>query len=248
MNRSRAALIYLWPSLVVLALCAAVIMFAWYPQPFLQLPSSGRFSVLLLISAALIGPVLIWFMYKQGKKGMLFDLVFIALMQLAAMGWGMYTLYLNRPYFMVFTLDRFEVLARREVDTAEISDPAFLDKPLAGPVLLYANMPSDPAAYQKLLREVMFEGLPDLQFRSEFWSLYDQRRQQVLDVSRPLADLREARPESSASIDKLVRKHGGEISSLRYVPGLLHAGQFAAVLDADSGGIAGYLVTDPWLR
>ncbi len=248
MKRSRAALAYLWPSLLVLALCAAMVMFAWYPQPFLQLPVSGRFSILLLISAAFIGPALILFIYKPGKKGLVFDLVFIALMQLAAMGWGMYTLYMNRPYFMVFTLDRFEVLTRREVDTDRVANPAFLDKPFAGPVLFYANIPSDPVSYQKLLREVMFEGLPDLQFRSEFWSLYDERRQQVMDVSRPLTDLRDARPESVAVIDDLVRKYGGDIAMLRFVPGLLHDGQFAAVLHAGNGAIAGYLVTDPWLQ
>lgn len=248
MKRTRAALAFLWPNLLLLALGAAVVTLAWYPQPFLQLPSSGKFSVLLFISAALVGPVLVWFIYKQGKKGLVFDLVFIALMQLAAMGWGMYTLYLNRPYFMVFTLDRFEVLTYREVDTGRVTDPALLDKPFAGPVLLYANMPSDPAAYQKLLQEIMFEGLPDLQFRSEFWSLYEQRQQQVLGVSRPLGDLREMRPELTVAIDGLVHKNGGDISILRFVPGLLHAGQFAAVLDARNGDIAGYLVTNPWLE
>lgn len=248
MKRSRVTLIYLWSSLLVLALCAAVIMVAWYPKPFLQLPDSGRFSVLLLVCAALVGPLLIWFMYKPGKKGMLFDLVFIALMQLAALGWGMYTLYLSRPYFLVFTLDRFEVLAHREVDTDKISNPVFLEKPMSGPIPLYANMPADQDAYQKLLREVMFEGLPDLQFRSESWSLYQQRRQQVLDVSRPLAELRDARPESHTAIDKLVAENGGDITALRFVPGLLHAGQFAAVLNASNGDIAGYLVTDPWLN
>ncbi len=247
MTRSRAAFSYLWPSLLVLVICVAVIMFAWYPHPFMQLPNSGKFSILLLVSAALAGPVLTWLIYKKGKKGLVFDLVFIALMQLAAMGWGMYTLYLNRPYFMVFTVDRFEVLTSREVDTDRIANPVFLDKPLAGPLSLYANMPTDRDAFQQLLQEVMFEGRPDLQFRSEFWSLFEDRRQQVLEISRPLAELREARPGDVTAIDKLVNSNGGDITKLRFVPGMLHGGQFAAVLNAKSGEIAAYLVTDPWL-
>ena len=53
-----------------------------------------------------------------------------------------------------------------------LTTPGFWKKPTAGPILLYANMPADPAAYQQLLQEVMLEGKPDLQFRPEFWSLY----------------------------------------------------------------------------
>jgi hypothetical protein len=176
------------------------------------------------------------------------DLAVIVMIQVAAIAWGTAALYQNRPYFMVYTVDRFEVLSQRDVDLAWISDPKFLDKPFAGPIMLFANMPADPAAYQKLLKEVMFEGKPDLQFRPEFWSLYDERKQLVLKKSRPLIELRGARPDGINHIDKLVENHGGAIDQFNFVPALIKDGQFAVILDANSGNIIDTLLIDPWLN
>lgn len=247
MTRSRAALTHLWPSLLVLAGFAGLLLLVWYPYPFRQFAQSDKFAIALILSAAVIGPAMTWLVYKPGKHGLLLDLVVISLIQLAAFGWGALSLYHNRPYFMVFTVDRFEVLSGRDVDFAWIRDARFLDKPLAGPVLLFANMPTDPAAYQKLLREVMFEGKPDLQFRPEFWSLYADRKAPVLQKSGPLADLRHNRPDSKDAIDRLVNRHGGDIGRLRFVPALFRDGQFTVVLDAATGDVVDALQISPWL-
>lgn len=248
MGKSRAALIHLWPSLLVLLIIAALILLAWYPYPLLQLKNNQHFSVLLILTAALIGPAMTWLMYKKGKRGMVFDLVVITLIQVVAIGWGTQALYLNRPYFMVFTVDRFEAISIREVDTDSIKDPRFLDKPFAGTVELYANMPKDNQLFQKLIREVMFEGKPDIQFRPEFWSLYSDRQELALDVSQPLQSLREARPESASAIDKLLAANGGDINKLLFVPGLINDGQFTVILNAETGAVVDLLGINPWLK
>jgi len=248
MSKSRAALTHLWPTLLILAAIIVLVLFAWYPSPFREFGESGKFAILLILAAGLSGPVLTGFVYKKGKRGLLFDLWVIALVQLAAIAWGTLSLYQNRPYFMVYTLDRFEVLSKRDVDLDWITDKKYLDKPFAGPILLYANMPADPAAYQKLLQEVMFEGKPDLQFRPEYWSLYAERQQMVLQKSRSLNDLRAARPDSNDAIDQLVKSHGGDIDQLRFVPALPKTGQFAVILDANNGEVVDTLIIDPWLN
>ncbi len=247
MTRSRAALIHLWPSLLLLGVIACLIFLAWYPYPFRQFEESGKFALALTLIAVLIGPAMTWLVYSAGKRGLLFDLVVISLIQIAAVAWGTLSLYQDRPYFMVYTVDRFDVLSRRDVDLARITEPKFLAKPLTGPVLLFANMPSDPATYQKLLHEVMFEGKPDLQFRPEFWSLYTERKQLALQDSRPLGDLRSKNPDSGRAIDRSVKRHGGAIELLRFVPAMQNGGQFAVILDAD-GNVVDMLMTDPWLE
>jgi hypothetical protein len=247
MTRSSAALKHLWPSLLVLAIFAAVLFLVWYPYPFRQFAQSDRFALALALAATFIGPAMTWLVYKTGKRGLMLDLVVIVIIQAAAFGWGAMSLYQNRPYFMVFTVDRFEVLSARDVDFAWIRDERFLDKPFAAPVLLFANMPTDPAAYQKLLREVMFEGKPDLQFRPEYWRLYAEKKNAVLQKSRPLAELRDKRPEAVSAIDRMVHRHDGNIERLRFVPALFRDGQFAVILDADDGDVVDMFLTDPWL-
>ena len=248
MSKSRAALNHFWPSLLVLATLAVIILFAWYPYPFRQFGESGKFAALLILAAVSLAPALTWFVYKKGKRGMLFDLWVIVIIQLAAIAWGTFSLYQSRPYFMVHTVDRFEVFSKRDVDVTQVTDSRFLDKPLAGPIRLYANMPADPVAFQQFLKEVMFEGKPDLQYRPEFWSLYTEKQKMALEKSRPLEDLHKARPESLSAIDQLVDKSGGDIGQLRFVPALIANGQFAVILDANSGDVVGMLMIDPWLK
>lgn len=248
MTRTRAALIHLVPVIAVLAVIASVVVFAWYPYPFWQFGKSGNFALSLIIAAGIAGPALTWVIYKKDKRGLLFDLWFIAIVQILAIAWGSLSLFQNRPFWMVHTVDRFEVISQRDVDISWITDPKFLNKPFAGPLLIFANMPSDHVGYQKLLREIMFEGKPDIQFRPEFWSMYSEGRKVALQKSHPLANLRDARPGSRMTIDAVVKDHGGDITMLRFVPVLQKDGQFSAILDAQSGDVIDTLIIDPWVK
>jgi hypothetical protein len=249
MARSRAALTHLGLSLLLLAACVGLILLAWYPHPFFLLSQHARFSLALIAAACIVLPSLTWLVAKPGKERpkLVLDLVVIGLIQASAVSWGMYNLGVQKPYFMVFTLDRFDVLAREQA-VGQITNSALLDKPFAGPVHIYANMPTESAAFQQLLREVMFEGKPDIQFRPEFWSPYGERRQLALQTARPLADLRAARPEAKIRIDDLASGLDAEIGRLRFVPGMMGDGHFAVVLDGSNGKIAGYIDTNPWLE
>lgn len=246
MTKSRAGLNHFGPSALLLLVIGGLIGFAWYPYPFLQFNDTAKFPLMMILLAGLIGPALTLLVYKKDKRGLVFDLSVIVIIQLVAVAWGTVALYQNRPYFMVFTVAQFDVLSTRDVDLSTINDPRFLDKPFAGPIMLYANMPTGDR-FQKLLKEVMFEGKPDLQYRPEFWSLYHEKQNQVIKPSKPLNELRIMRPESVSKIDKLVHKHGGNISKLNFVPALHQNGQFAAILDVDSGEIIDSLDIDPWI-
>ena len=248
MSRSRAAFTHFIPIMLVMIVIASVLLFAWYPYPFWEFGKSGKFALSLILAAGFAGPALTWVVYKKGKRGLVFDLWVIAIVQLAAMAWGTLSLYQNRPFWMVYTVDRFEVLSMRDIDLGWVTDPKFLDKPFAGPLLLFANMPADPVAYQKLLREIMFEGKPDLQFRPEFWSLYTERKEIALQKSRPLLNLRDARPDSREAIDNMVKSHGGDISLLKFAPTLQKDGHFTAILDAQNGDVIETIMIDPWVH
>jgi hypothetical protein len=86
MGKSHAALTHLWPSLFVLAIITGLILFVWYPYPFLQFKDTGKFSLMLVLSAAFIGPAMTWLFYRKGKskRALAFDLVVILLIQTAA--------------------------------------------------------------------------------------------------------------------------------------------------------------------
>lgn len=248
MSRTRTALTHLWPSLLAVAVAVSLTVFAWYPDPFYRAGQGVRFALLLIVFAGLVGPALTWLVYKDHRFKFRFDVTVIVMIQLAAIGWATYTLYEKRPYFMVFAVDRFEVLSRGDVDPASITDPQFLPGPASGPRLVFAAMPTDRQVYAELVRGVMFEGGPDIHLRPELWHLFEEKQAFAMLVARPLEDLRNARPGSAEAIDRWVHRRGKPIQSFKFAPASGRFGDFAAVLRSDSGEFVGGIDTDPWLN
>jgi hypothetical protein len=177
----------------------------------------GPIFGVLAVTALVLGPVLTFAVYRKGKKGLFFDLVVIALLQIAALGYGAWTIHSERPLYLVFALDRYNVLGGRDVDLATLREPALLAAPVQAPRLLVANMPMGEA-FQRLQHEVLFEGKPDLERRPEFWGGYEQGRAAVLAGAQPVAALGAAREALDAQIRAAAREAGVPAADLLYAP------------------------------
>ena len=101
-SRRRAFLTHLALSATIVGIACAAIFFIWYPRPYFE--ATGAWHVLrVLIGVDLVlGPLLTLIVFKPGKWGLKFDLCAIALVQLAALIYGLTTIYEERPYFTVF--------------------------------------------------------------------------------------------------------------------------------------------------
>ena len=236
---------------VVGAVCA-LIFFVWYPHPYFQ--AVGAWSVLrILVGVDLVlGPVLTLILFKPGKRGLKFDLCFIACVQLAAFVYGITVIYGERPYVNVFAVDRFSVYAYRDIDGEQWEDAlgaGRLDpKPWRGPALVVATKPADLAGAQRLLEETLFGGKPDIDRRPEFWSRYEEQAAQVIETQRPLSALRSGRPESVAAIGALAQRLGVPEERLGFVPMVAKNRDVTMIVDATTGEPLEVLDVDPWVR
>ncbi len=250
-SRKRAFLTHLGLSTLIVGAACALIFLLWYPHPYFQ--AVGAWNVLrVLIGVDLVlGPLLTLIVFKPGKPGLRFDLSVIAVVQLAALIYGMTAIYRERPYFTVFALDRFFVLAMRDVDLAQFADAKAAgrlgDKPFRGPLLAVATVPADGAEFQKLLDETVFGGKADIERRPEFWSRYEEQAAQVVRRARPLALLRTARPQGATRIAALPAKVGAPESRLSFVPMIAKNRDVSLVVDATTGAPIEVLDVDPWI-
>lgn len=243
LSKRRAFLIHLTLSTLIVGTVCAIIFFVWYPGPYFD--ARGAWSILkVLVGVDLIlGPTLTLLLYKPDKPGLLFDLIVIAIIQLSALIYGTTVFYQERPYFTVFAVDRFQVLARGEVDPVSVDQAALGDKPLVGPLLIVAVLPDDPQAFQRLLEEVLFEGKPDLERRPEYWHPYAERSSDVLARGVPLERLAAARPDARRRVETLLRDNPG----LVYVPLVSGDRDFAFVIDPETAMPIEIVAVDPWL-
>jgi hypothetical protein len=253
-SRSRAFFTHLGMSASVVGFVCALIFFVWYPHPYFQ--ATGAWNVLRVLVGVdlVVGPLLTLILFKPGKWGLKFDLCVIALVQLAALIYGVSVIYVERPYFTVFALDRFYVLARKDVDQAQLADPALVApdkigaKPLLGPLLVVATRPTDTTGMQRLLEETLFQGKPDIERRPEFWSAYTQQTAQVLTRSRPLTTLKTERPQAAGDIDGLVAALGRAEDKLAFLPVLAKNRDLSMIIDATNGTLLEVLDVDPWVN
>lgn len=138
-------------SFAIFLLFAVVLAFItyhyWYPD-FLFWVDGGIQGLRLVYAVDFVlGPLLalVFFHPEKSRGKLVFDIVFIAVIQLAAMSWGAYQVYKERPIGVVYGNDRFISVATGIMSLQRIK-PADLEKYSPDhPPLIYRRAPVNEA-------------------------------------------------------------------------------------------------------
>lgn len=87
MSRIQLLLIRLSASLLALLLLFIFVRVVWFPDGYFALSGVGKLLLVLLAVNLVLGPGLSTLVYKPGKPGLRFDLVLLACVECAAIGW-----------------------------------------------------------------------------------------------------------------------------------------------------------------
>ena len=126
----------------------------------------------------ILGPLLTFIVYKPQKPTLKFDLTTIAAIQIAALGYGMYTVYQAHPLYVAYAIDRFSPIDASEVSPSNAKFEELNKSKLAGPTLVYLQKPTDRAEMSKITMEVM-SGKADLDARTEYYFPLNQKIDEV---------------------------------------------------------------------
>ena len=209
--RAYAAGLHLLISAAVAGLAAVLVFFVWYPGPFRHM-AGGR-DLFLLVTAVdvVIGPVLTFAVFNRakGKRHLGRDLAVIGLLQIAALVYGLHTVYIARPVAMVFEVERFRLVTANDVLVEELPKalPEFRELSLTGPVLIGARRPEMGAERN----DAMFMGVSgiDVGQRPIFWQPYAQTQARALERSKPVAALLKQYPaQADDTRSRLARDEG----------------------------------------
>jgi len=248
MNRWKASGIHLSISILIALTVAAVMLLLWYPQPYFQ-SLGGKKLIMIIIGVDVgVGPLLTWIIFKPNKKGLKFDLSVIATIQLVALAYGVNVLFQERPVFVVFVKDRFEIVAASDVDKDSLKKAAtFKSLSLTGPKLAAALIPTDPMERERMLFSAIDKGR-DIQSFPEHFIPYLKQIDRVLKRSQPIALLRQSRPESAPLITQLVKHFKTAEKDLLFLPMRTQRGDdLTAVIGRADGKLLDIIQVDPWI-
>lgn len=152
----KAAGIHGLVTLVVAVLTACLVYFIWYPGALAQMLSGTDLYLIVLGVELCLGPLMSLVIYnpKKPRSELVRDYSIIAVVQLSALIYGLYSVALSRPVYLVFVKDRIEVVAATELkagDLALAKDSSFKFLPWLGPKSICTESPTDSKEKSDLL-------------------------------------------------------------------------------------------------
>lgn len=245
-GRLRASAIHLALSMLVAALAAALVFGLWYPYPYREI-SGGRDLFLLLVGVDVVaGPLITLVVYNTRKPGkeLRRDLTMVAVIQLIALSYGLWTVFVARPVHLVFEYSLFRVIHAVDVPK-EMLDKAPSDLrtlPVSGPTLLSLRPFKDS---EESLQATMMalNGLP-LGARPDLWQAYAVATPQVLAHAKPVTHLKARFPAQSSAIDAVVAHTGRPADALVFVPMAGRKSFWTVLLDPVNADVLAFMPLD----
>ena len=244
MSRWKASGLHFLLSVAVAAAVLTFMLLVWYPRPLFEAAGGDRLIFILVAVDVTLGPLITLIIFKEGKKGLKFDLAFIATVQVAALAYGMHTVYLARPVYLVFTKDRFDLVSAKDLDPEDLGKAKraeFGQLPLGRPRYIAAVPPADAAARSKLLDSAL-QG-KDLQMYPQYYVPYEDEVGNALKRALPLERLLRRDP---AEVQRHLDADGRTQESVRFLPMRGKQADGAVLLDAKTGAPLDILLIDPW--
>ena len=174
---------------ILLALAViGLVFFIWYPAQLHTAVGVTQVFLILLAVDVVLGPLLTLVVYKAGKETLVIDLTVIALLQLGALSYGLWTVAEGRPAWLVFAVDRFDLVRALDIDERklDVTDIAYRTPSWLGPQWVAAVNPTNTDERNDIMLEALFAGV-DIAQRPNLYkplnSQTDAIQQRLLELS-----------------------------------------------------------------
>jgi hypothetical protein len=192
LSRVQAFLLHLAISICFALLSASLVFFIWYPGVFAYASNVVNIFLILLVVDGVIGPLLTLIVFDKKKKELKRDLSIIGLIQIIALSYGLYTMFIARPVYVVFNSNRFDMVFANEINQKRLDkvvSEEYQKLPMFGPKIIAARMPDDPKIAEEIVSSAMSGNGDDLQYRPEHYVTYESQLKDVIAHAKPLDTL-----------------------------------------------------------
>lgn len=246
-DRIKASSIHLGLSLAIAALAALLVFGLWYPYPYREI-SGGRELFLLLVSVdVILGPLVTLAIFDRRKAWPVLrrDLMVVGLLQLGALGYGLWTVAVARPVHLVFEYHRFNVAHAIEIPPADVGKaaPGLVAMPLTGPTVVSLR-PFQSRAEDSEMTMAAVMGGPELAARPQLWQPYLAASGQIKKEAKPLALLKTRFANQHALIDDTLAPFGPAGEQFLWLPMVARQTFWTVLLDPVTLEVKAFLPLD----
>lgn len=215
--RLKIALRNLVISQIFILLFLAFAYFIWFPYSFLGLGGFTKTALMLVFVDLVLGPLLVFIIFREGKKHLQFDINVLLSIQIIAFLFGAYSLYLKHPVYAVFKNNRFIL-----TNVSQLYPEPTLIEQLKNTVftrlqLVTAKFPNDMEELMGLMIDVDLFGAPDIENRPKYFSPMMINSTKFLGKSLHIKDIVFDKNIRS-KLHQFIRRHGGKVEDYAYYP------------------------------
>jgi len=233
---------HLVASAAVVCLAALVVFGLWYAPPWRQLLGVGSIFGLIVIVDLVAGPLLTAVLAnpRKSRRERWIDLSLVASIQVAALVFGMWSVYSARPVILAFEVDRLVVITANEVQVNQLPDalPQFQVLSWAGPLCVSLRAAQSSDEFLQSV-EQSIRGTTQA-MRPGWWRPFSDAAPAVLKSAGSVQSLIERQPADRKALEIAAGKSGHSTASLRYLPLTSSQADDWVALISDAGNIVGY--------
>lgn len=170
-----AFLIHGCVSIVFAGATAALVFFIWYPGIFAKKMAGVDLFLLVLAVEVCLGPLMSLVIYNPNKpkSELLRDYSIIGVLQISALVYGLHSTFIARPIYVIYSVDRLEVVSALEIDSSDLklATKPFSRLPKWGPRRICAELPEDKEKRSDILLSAL--GGKDVHLMPQYYAECD---------------------------------------------------------------------------
>jgi hypothetical protein len=239
---------HLLVSAVVGIFSSALVFFVWYPNHLPFATGVTAIFIILLAVDVLIGPCVTLIVFNHSKKELKRDLAIVLLLQISALLYGMHTVFIARPVYYVFNVDRFDLVYANDLMSEKfevVQNDVFRSTPWLGPKVIGALAPND----SQKRKEIMFSALAggdDLPQLPQYYVPYIDLQNIAAQRAQPMSALRLLNLDNAEKVDALSKKYTAKNIDLGYLPLRGKINDLSVLLDRKDGSVLEIVDLRPW--
>jgi hypothetical protein len=241
-KRLKFFLSHLSFSFLIALLVIGLVFFIWYPLPLATAVGVTDLFLMLLVIDVILGPLLGLLVYKVGKKTLKFDLSVIILIQIAALCYGVFSIEQGRPAWLVYNVDRFELVRKNDIILENIhqAQPQFQQVSWTGPQFAAVKLAVSPQQRQNDMFTEALGGI-SLAQRPERYVELTQATTQIQQRALPLKELEQY--NSKTEVEKTLPKYP---QANAFVPLKANSVDMTVLINKEKGEVVKIVDLRPW--
>ncbi|WP_183495094.1 MULTISPECIES: pilus assembly protein [unclassified Roseateles] len=218
-----------------------MVLLVWYPWPY-RVISGGEHLLFLVMGVDIVmGPLITLAIFDPRKPMRVLkrDLIVIVALQIAALFYGLHTVYVARPIALALEGSRFRVTTAVQVVSEELprAQEGFRSLPLNGPWLVAT---AEPSAQEQGDAIFMAMAGADLGARPLFWRTWGpDARRETLKVGKPLEPLLTSLA-NRVEVDAAIARTGRPADQLLVIPVIARRLDWSVLIDKTTGDPVGF--------